>query len=66
LIIYIGHKDNEIFFSIFAFVKHNHSKETPIMRRTEVVEMIMLRKLWENRPFQTPFSLNIKNEGIVL
>ena len=35
-------------------------------RRTEVVEMIMLRKLWENRPFQTPFSLNIKNEGIVL
>mgnify|MGYP007121299991 CR=1 FL=1 len=36
------------------------------MRRTEVVEMIMLRKLWENRPFQTPFSLNIKNEGIVL
>lgn len=28
--------------------------------------MIMLRKLWENRPFQTPFSLNILNEGIVL
>lgn len=28
--------------------------------------MIMLRKLWENRPFQTPLSLNIKNEGIVL
>lgn len=28
--------------------------------------MIMLRKLWENRPFQTPFSLNVMNEGIVL
>lgn len=28
--------------------------------------MIMLRKLWENRPFQTPFSLNVINEGIVL
>lgn len=28
--------------------------------------MIMLRKLWANRPFQTPFSLNVMNEGIVL
>lgn len=28
--------------------------------------MIMLRKLWDNRPFQTPFSINVMNEGIVL
>ena len=28
--------------------------------------MVMLRKLWENRPFHTPFSLNVLNEGIVL
>lgn len=28
--------------------------------------MIMPRTLWENRPFQTPFSLNVINEGIVL
>lgn len=28
--------------------------------------MIMLRKLWENRPFQTPFSLNVMNEWIIL
>lgn len=28
--------------------------------------MIMLRKLWENRPFQTPFSINVMNEGVVL
>lgn len=28
--------------------------------------MVMLRKLWESRPFQTPFSLNVTNEGIVL
>ena len=28
--------------------------------------MIMLRKLWESRAFQTPFSLNVMNEGIVL
>lgn len=24
--------------------------------------MIMLRKLWDNRPFQTPFSINVMNE----
>lgn len=28
--------------------------------------MIMLRRLWESRPFQTPFSINVTNEGIVL
>lgn len=28
--------------------------------------IIMLKKLWENRPFKTPFYVNIVNEGIVL
>ena len=28
--------------------------------------IVMLKKLWENRPFKTPFYLNIINEGIVL
>ena len=28
--------------------------------------MIMLRKQWENRPFKTPFYVNIMNEGIKL
>ena len=28
--------------------------------------IIMLKKLWENRPFKTPFYINIVNEGIVL
>ena len=28
--------------------------------------MIMLRKLWENRPFKTPFYINVMNEGITL
>lgn len=28
--------------------------------------MIMLRKQWENRPFKTPFYINVVNEGIVL
>ena len=28
--------------------------------------IIMLKKLWENRPYKTPFYINIVNEGIVL
>lgn len=28
--------------------------------------IIMLKKLWENRPFKTPFYINIVNEGIIL
>lgn len=28
--------------------------------------MIVLKKLWDNRPFKTPFYVNIINEGIVL
>ena len=28
--------------------------------------MIMLRKQWENRPFKTPFYINVINEGIIL
>ena len=28
--------------------------------------MIMLRKQWENRPFKTPFYVNVMNEGIKL
>jgi len=28
--------------------------------------MILLRKQWENRPFKTPFYVNVMNEGIRL
>ncbi len=28
--------------------------------------MVMLKKMWENRPFKTPFYINVTNEGIVL
>ncbi len=28
--------------------------------------MIMTRNQWDNRPFHTPFSINIMNEGVVL
>ncbi len=29
-----------------------------------VSPMIMLRQQWENRPFKTPFYINVMNEGI--
>lgn len=29
-----------------------------------VSPMVMLRKQWENRPFKTPFYINVMNEGI--
>lgn len=28
--------------------------------------MIMPRELWEKRSYQTPFSLNVMNEGVIL
>ena len=28
--------------------------------------LVMLRKTWESRPFQTPFSINVQNEGILI
>lgn len=28
--------------------------------------IVMLKKLWENSPFKTPFYINVMNEGIVL
>ena len=31
-----------------------------------VIIMIMLKKQWENRPFKTPFYINVINEGIRL
>lgn len=27
---------------------------------------VLLKKMWEKRPFRTPFSVNVMNEGIVL
>ena len=28
--------------------------------------MILLRKQWENRPFKTPFYINVMNEGVLI
>ena len=32
----------------------------------QISPMVMLRSQWENRPFKTPFYLNIMKEGITL
>ena len=40
--------------------------ELEIQTGVSISPIVMLRKQWENRPFQTPFSINIANEGIVL
>lgn len=31
-----------------------------------VSPLVMLRSQWENRPFKTPFYINVMNEGITL
>lgn len=31
-----------------------------------ISSLIIPRRLWENRAFQTPFSLNVQNEGVIL
>lgn len=28
--------------------------------------IVMLKKLWDNRPFKTPFYVNVVNEGVAL
>lgn len=28
--------------------------------------MVTLKKLWDSRPFKTPFYINVMNEGVVL
>ena len=40
--------------------------ELEVQTGVSISPMVMLKKQWENRPFQTPFSINIANEGIVL
>lgn len=38
------------------------------MRRPAIVNIhpvVMTKYQWENRPFKTPFYVNVKNEGII-
>lgn len=55
--------------------KRNFAKEEQISGELYNIElssgviispMILLRKQWENRPFKTPFYVNVMNEGIRL
>lgn len=40
--------------------------ELELSSGTPISPMIMLRRQWENRPFKTPFYVNVMNEGIWL
>ena len=40
--------------------------ELELRTGVSISPMIVLKKLWDNRPFNTPFYVNIINEGIVL
>ena len=32
----------------------------------QISARVLLKKIWENRPFKTPFYVNVANEGIIL
>lgn len=32
----------------------------------QISARVLLKKIWENRPFKTPFYVNVANEGILL
>lgn len=40
--------------------------ELELKTGVSISPMVMLKKLWENRPFKTPFYINVINEGIEL
>ena len=40
--------------------------ELELKTGVSISPIVMLKKLWENRPFKTPFYINVTNEEIVL
>ncbi len=40
--------------------------ELELRTGVSISPIVMPRKQWENRPFKTPFYVNVINEGIVL
>lgn len=40
--------------------------ELELRTGVSISPIVMPRKQWENRPFKTPFYVNVTNEGIVL
>ena len=40
--------------------------ELELRTGVEISPIVMLKKAWANRPFKTPFYVNVVNEGIVL
>ena len=40
--------------------------ELELKTRVEISPIVMLKKQWANRPFKTPFYVNVMNEGVTL
>ena len=40
--------------------------ELELQTGVAISPIVMLKKQWENRPFKTPFYINVVNEGITL
>lgn len=40
--------------------------ELELKTGVSISPIVMLKHLWDNRPFKTPFYVNVMNEGIVL
>lgn len=40
--------------------------ELELRTGVSISPIVMLKKLWESRPFKTPFYINVTNEGIEL
>ena len=40
--------------------------ELELKTGVSISPIVVLKKFWENRPFKTPFYVNVINEGIVL
>lgn len=67
--------DSDIDVILLDGEKRNLQKESDISGALYDLELktgilisplITLRKLWENRPFKTPFYINVMNEGVAL
>ena len=54
------------YFIVQRDISHRALYDIELETGVSISPMVMLKKDWENRPFRTPFYINVVNEGIVL